>query len=111
MATTVTITIPGSVFYDALDPLCSSMAEEMELPKPERRKRGKGAQYLYAGITSEQAEEVAEYLHDRGTGLMYGTDPELRPVYRAAIRTAAKIREQVKRAELMARAIDAPVAR
>lgn len=102
-----TIKIPGSVWYDTLDPNVSGMEKEIGLPAPQSRKVGKGEQFIYENVTAEQAEDVAEYLGDRGEMLLgqgyrgMSEDPEemrSRNIYRAAIKTAAKIRQQVKHA-------------
>jgi hypothetical protein len=115
--TTTTISVPGSVYYDALDPLCSGMAAEIGLPTPTTQKRGKGTSFVYAGISFEQAEEVADYIGGRGESLLGDPvddryDPcekATRDCYRAAVKAAAKIRVQIKREKAMREAIEAPV--
>lgn len=92
----LTITLPRSVWDDYLDPACSGMQAEMELPKPTWKKVGKGSQAIYEGVTLEQAEEVAEYLWDRGDTLIGNEEPEYRGVHRRAMATAERIRAQVK---------------
>lgn len=102
---TMTIRIPQSVYYDALDPGISGMHEEIGLPDPEYVRVGKGASYLYKGVTIEQALDVAEYIGDRGSMLLgqgyrgMSDDPEemrARDCYRAAIKAAEKIRKNVE---------------
>jgi hypothetical protein len=105
MSDTMTIRIPQSVYYDALDPDASGMAAEIGLPDPEYVRIGKGASYLYKGVTIEQALDVAEYIGDRASMLLgqgyrgMSEDPEevrVRGCYRAAIKAAEKIRKNVE---------------
>jgi hypothetical protein len=102
---TFTIRIPGSVWDDFLDPLTTGMASEIGFTTPRFVKRGKGYQAIFEGVTREQALEVAEYFTDRANTLLgQGTwgmsdDPDImreRGVYRAALKAAERIRQQVR---------------
>lgn len=95
MHNTVTFTVPGSVWYDTLDPLTSGMEAEIGLPEPSRRKVGTGVQYIYEGVKLGAAEETADYLIDRGADLLRqdsGDDESTRATYRRAIATGDRIR-------------------
>jgi (2Fe-2S) ferredoxin len=95
----LTVRIPGAVWYDALDPAASGMAREMGLPKPRSRKQGKGTSYFYDDVTTEQAQEIAEHLRDRGELMLANSEPwyetRERTTYRAMIRTAERILAQL----------------
>ena len=105
---TVTVAVPGVVYYDALDPLATDVPREEGWPEPSARRRGRGRQFVYE-LSPEQAESMADYLDDRAVGLMMGADPD--PAYPKARKVAAAIREQVRRERLMRQAIEAPVVR
>lgn len=134
---TVKVAVPGRVWEDFLDPLCSGMQAELGLPQPKRVTAGKGWRAVYEAVPTEVARELADYLYERGDLLLGQSvddpyDPmekAMRDTYRAAVKASGKIREaaikadgaaaaardkaaaEARRAELMRKAIDAPVIR
>lgn len=102
---TVTIKVPGRVWWDALDPLASQMQAELELGEPRRVRRGRGETMIYEGVSVQQARDLAEYVGGRGSMLLgqrptYVDDPDEkreRDTYRAAVRLADTIYEMVGR--------------
>lgn len=103
MQVTHTISIPGRVWEDFLDPMCSGMQAELQLPEPRRVRAGKGSRYVYDAVPKETALHLAGYLHDRGDtllgqGISDPYDPfekADRDMLRAAVKTAATIRMDV----------------
>jgi hypothetical protein len=103
---TIDFALPGKVWDDYLNPDCSSMQAELEedgLPKPERKRAGKGERYVYRGVPLEVAEYVAEYLASRAEMLLgqMVVDPydpfekAERAMFRAALDRAADIRAAI----------------
>lgn len=94
----VDVVVPGSVWHDALDPLATEMQADLGLPEPERRKIGRGSSFLYRGIEGDTAEELADYLIDRGATLSRNTDEASeKSLYRRLIETGDRIRGTVAR--------------
>lgn len=95
------ITVPGSVWYDALDPLATAMQADLGLDHPTWRRIGRGSQARYHGVPVNVARELAKYLDDRAeTMLAQDTDPDEHGVLYAMRRTATKILEDVRKLEL-----------
>jgi hypothetical protein len=92
----VTITVPGAVWLDALDPLASDMQGDLGLPEPTTRKKGYGRQYVYERVPWDVALELADYLIDRASMLLR-QEPESqeRAVHYAAIKAGDRMRAVV----------------
>jgi hypothetical protein len=96
----VTVSMPGRVWDDFLNPDVSTMQAELGLPEPQRVKIGKGLQVVYYDVPRPVAMEVADYLWSRGDMLIGQSisdpyDPmekAARDTLRAACKTAEKIR-------------------
>jgi hypothetical protein len=90
-----TITIPGRVWEDFLDPSATGMQAALGLTDPLTVKRGRGWSAVYRWITADTAHDLADYLRSRGELLLANSDPEYegreRDIYRAAIRCADTI--------------------
>jgi hypothetical protein len=92
----VTITVPGSVWADALDPLASAMQRDLGLPEPMSRKRGLGWQYVYERVPWDVAEDLADYLIDRAAVLIrQDPDPRERAIHSRALKVGDHIRALV----------------
>jgi hypothetical protein len=89
----VTFTVPGSVWLDALDPLATEMQADLGLPEPTSRKVGHGRQYTYDRVPWDVAEELADYLIDRAAMLIrQDPDPRERAIHSRAIKVGDHIR-------------------
>lgn len=102
------VDIPERVWLDTLDPLCSGMQADLELGEPELVRRGKGGTRRYRDVPVATALDLAEYVGGRGEMLLaqgaegMGDDPVVkaeRDCYRAAVKVAARIRQQVEALE------------
>ena len=92
---TITITVPGAVWYDYLDPAATGMQAELGLPLPRHRRVGKGSQAVYEGVSPEVARELADHLEDRAGGML-NSDDEDRHAHHSAIKAAKRIRREVR---------------
>jgi hypothetical protein len=101
---TIDIDVPGSVWYDTLDPHASGMQAELGLPEPRQIKRGRGQSFRYDAVPIDVALELAEYIGGRASMLLGQSvndshDPDEkaeRDCYRSAIKTAERIRKHAK---------------
>lgn len=96
MERTLVVRIPGSVWYDALDPAATDAQADHGLEEPRTVTRGKGWQAVYDDVPVEAALELAEYLSSRASMLLsqgylekYEAD-----THRAAIKAAERIRKE-----------------
>lgn len=89
--TNLTITLPGRVWEDYLDPMASGMQAELGLSEPERKPQGKGWRAVYIDVPTTVAHELAEYLSDRAELLLGQDDDGQRNVHRAALKAAETI--------------------
>jgi hypothetical protein len=94
----INISVPGVVYYEALDPLTTQVPQELGLPTPRSRKQGKGRTFFYDGLTTWQAEEVAAHLHNHAETLWGSTDPMERSALRACSTCAQQIAASLHRA-------------
>lgn len=89
------ITIPGVAYEECFDPHASDMEADLELPTPTFKRVGRGSQVTYAGITVEQAREVARHLIDMGGLWLANSDPEYdrheRARYRKLVETGNRL--------------------
>jgi hypothetical protein len=89
---TLRVSIPGRVYYDALDPRATDMEKDLGLPTPSSQKRGKGITVTYEDVPRLVARSLGQYLYDRGDTLLGNTDdPDGREVCRACIKAGEKI--------------------
>jgi hypothetical protein len=87
-----TVTVPGKVWDDYLDPMVTPIAQEIGLPDYTQRRKGRGWQVVYAEVSPETARDLAGYLEDRAESLLWGSDDEDRTTHRRALDLAATIR-------------------
>lgn len=91
-----TITLPDSVWDDALNPLATEMQGELGLPIPAYRKVGKGGQRIYSDVSEEVARALADHLADRSEMMLFNCeDPQERSVMYRMRDAAQKIRDQI----------------
>lgn len=67
------LVIPGFIYDECLDTAITAVPDESGWPTPERRKRGRGHQFVYA-VTPEQRDDIIEWIRDFGEGISYGVD-------------------------------------
>ena len=87
-----TITVPGKVWDDYLDPMATPIAEQIGLPDYTQRRKGRGWQVIYPKVCPEAARNLAGYLEDRADAMLWGSDDEDRATHRRAVAIAAQIR-------------------
>jgi hypothetical protein len=96
------VAVSGKTYFGAMDPLCTDVPKEHGWPKPGSKKVGRGHQYVYK-VTAATATEMAEHLECLADGFSYSDDDYARSEGRAFAKDAARIRDQLIRAELSSR--------
>lgn len=91
---TRTLVVPGSIWYDALDPNATAMQKELGIPEPSERKQGRGVQFVYIDVTPVAARDLTGYLYERAE-LMLGQDIDSKSVFYTMRTTAAKLDAQL----------------
>ena len=89
------ITIPGTAYYECLDPLASGMASDLKLPEPSIVRAGRGVRVTYKGLTPEQVRAVGRHFCDMGDLWLNNSDPEFDKAERARYRVLVKTGERL----------------
>lgn len=89
------ITVSGTTYYGACDPLATGVPREEGWPEPETRKRGRGVQFVYEG-DSALAEQIASHLECLAEGFSFSDDPDAKAEGRAFAKDAARIRATLR---------------
>jgi hypothetical protein len=97
MPEVLTITVPGRVYYDYLDPGATAVQSELGLPLPTFIKRGRGSSAIYTDIPLDVAAETAYHLQSRADLLLGQDADEMAHVHYAARKAAERIAAQIRR--------------
>lgn len=71
---TFELRMPGSVYYECFDPMCTEFPRENpDIPKPTSRRYGRGLQFRYV-VNRDQAERILEQAETFGEAMSFGVD-------------------------------------